>query len=102
MGLLNFFSKPASTLLGLPSGSFTMDRSGRLVVATVPSSFPSGMVMEIGRHVLETFRNAQAAQMPLTELVVHFPALKITARELRGGAIVFLTPQTLTGPVTQP
>jgi hypothetical protein len=38
----------------------------------------------------------------LDELIVYYPALKITARELRGGAIVYLSPQTLAGPVKQP
>ena len=94
MGLLNFFSKPAPSLTGLPSGCFTMDRAGNVVVATVSSSFPAATVREIGRHVLDTFREAQLAQLPLAELVVHYGSLKITARELRGGALVFLTPAT--------
>jgi len=91
MGLLNLFSKPETALLGLPSGSFTLDRSGRIVIATLPSSFPNALVLEIGRHVMNTLRDAQAAQLRLAELVVYYPALKITARELRGGAIVFLS-----------
>ena len=99
MGLLNLFSKPEPALLGLPSGSFTLDRSGRIVIATLPSSFPNALVLEIGRHVLNTLRDAQAAQLRLAELIIYYPALKITARELSGGAIVFLSPQTLTGPV---
>jgi len=44
---------------------------------------------------LETFRDAQAAQLPLAELVVNYGSLKLTARELRGGAIVFLSPKSL-------
>jgi hypothetical protein len=100
MGFLNFFSKSvAPSLLKLPSGSFTLDRMGRVVVSTLPSSFPTELVAEIGSHVLNTFREAQAAQVLLTELVISYPALKITARELRGGAIVFLTPQALVGPI---
>lgn len=103
MGLLRLFSKSvAPTLLRLPSGSFTIDRSGRVVVTTLPSSFPAGLVSEIGDRILCTFRDAQSAQLPLDELVVYYPALKITARELRGGAIVYLAPQTLAGPVKQP
>ena len=101
MGLLNFFSKPAPTLLGLPSGCFTMDRSGNVVMATLPSSFPTELVREIGRHVLSTFREGQAAQLPLSELVIHYPSLKITARELHGGTIVYLAPQAHSDPVKQ-
>ena len=100
MGFLNLFSRPLpAALLRLPSGSFTLDRSGRVVVTTLPSGFPTELVLEIGERILSTFRDAQAAQLPLDELVVYYPALKITARELRGGAIVYLAPQTLTSPV---
>jgi hypothetical protein len=96
MGFLNMFSKTASSLMRLPSGSFTMDRSGRVLVTTLPSNYPETLVEEIGQNVLGAFREAQAAQLPLSELIVHYPALKVTARELRGGAIVFLSPKTLT------
>ena len=33
--------------------------------------------------------------MPLSEIIIHYSALKLLARELRGGAIVFLMPHTL-------
>ena len=98
MGLLNYFSKPAPSLLGLPSGSFTLDRGGRIVMATLPSTFPTTLVAEIGRSVLTALRDAHAAQLSLGELVIYYPALKITARELRGGAIIFLSPQNLDSP----
>ncbi len=98
MGLLSFLSKPARTLLKLPSGSFTIDRSGGVVVSTLPSSFPSDLIREIGDTVLEAFRDAQEAHLPLNELVVHYPSLRVTARELRGGAIIFLTPILSTSP----
>ena len=103
MGFLKLFSKslPAS-LLRLPTGSFTLDRSGRVVVTTLPSSFPTELVSEVGECILSLFRDAHEAQLPLDELVVYYPALKLTARELRGGAIVYLTPQTLTNPFKQP
>ncbi len=95
MGFLNVFkSKPGAQLLKLPTGSFTMDREGRIIVSTLPGSFPRDLVREIADHVLDAFRTAGAAQQPLSELVVDYPALRRTARELRGGAIVFLAPQT--------
>ena len=94
MGFLKYFPKSAPPLLQLPSGSFTVDRDGHVLVATLPSTFPAALVQEIGRRVLESFREAQAAQLPLTELVVHYASLKISARELRGGALVFLSPKT--------
>jgi hypothetical protein len=93
MGLLKFFSKPAATLFKLPSGSFTVDREGAIIVGTLPSSFPEDMVKVIGSQVLAAFRDAAKAQLVLSEIVIHYPSLKVTARELRGGAIVFLAPK---------
>jgi len=103
MGLLDFFVKTANpTMVRLPTGSFTVDRSGRLLVSTLPSSFPENLVNDIATQVQATFREAQEAQLPLSEIIIHFPTLKIIARELRGGALVFLVPINLanaTGPI---
>jgi hypothetical protein len=52
-------------------------------------------VAEITTAVLATFQAAREAQMPLTEIVADYSALKLTARELRGGAIIFLAPRSL-------
>ena len=101
MGFLNFFSRPkrAPGLIRLPAGSFTLDREGQIITSTLPQSFPQEHVREIGRQVLACFRNAQKAQIPLSELIIHYAAMKLLARELRGGAIVFLMPQALNQPV---
>ena len=94
MGFLTLFSKPAPSLRRLPSGSFTVDREGRVLIGTLPSSFPADILAQIAQGVLGTFRDAEAAQLPLSQLVLHYASLKITARELRGGALVFLSPVT--------
>ena len=99
MGLLSFFAKPARPLLQLHSGSFSLDRGGRVLATTLPSSFPPDLILAIGRCMVDTFHDAQTAQLTLHELVVHYPGLSITARELRGGALVFLTtPASSTAP----
>ena len=91
-----FFVKPAKqALVQLPSGSFTIDREGKIMTSTLPRNFPPGHVQTIAAHVLNAFRSAKRAQMPLSEILVQYSALKLLARELRGGAIVFLMPQTL-------
>lgn len=96
MGLLSFFSKADEpTMVRLPSGSFTVDRSGRTLVSTLPSSFPDEMVAAITNAVLASFREARAINLPLTEMVIHYPSLKIVAREMRGGALIFLVPLNL-------
>ncbi|EEF62648.1 hypothetical protein [Pedosphaera parvula] len=95
MGLLNLFAKPAAKLTPLPSGSFTVDREGRLLISTLGQAFPEELVSEIASVVLSTFQNAQAARLPLSQIILRYNSLKITARELRGGAIVFLAPQVL-------
>ena len=93
MGFLNLFAKKAATGLGrLPSGTFTIDRNGRVVASTVPQTFPADRVQEIGNLVLAAFRSAQESGLPLNELVADYSAFKLTARELRGGAMVFLAP----------
>jgi hypothetical protein len=79
----------------LPSGSFTMDAQGKIMTSTLPQSFPESRMREIGQHVLRTFRVAREAQLPLAEVIIHYATLKLLARELRGGAIVFLMPQNL-------
>ena len=91
MGLLNLFAKSPASLLRLPSGSFTVDREGRVLMGTLPSSFPTELVNDIAQQVLIAFRDAAGAQLPLAELVINYPSLKITARELRGGALIYLS-----------
>ena len=93
MSLLSFFSKPSPTLLRLPSGSLTVDRSGVVVTRTLPSSFPAELVQEVASRVLKMFHSAAAAHLPLSEITVNYTSLKITARELRGGAMIFLSPR---------
>jgi len=101
MGLLSLFAKPAPGLLRLPSGSFTVDCDGRILTGTLPSSFPADVVQDIARQVRAAFAEADTAQLPLTELVINYPSLKISARELRGGAIVFLSPKAPSSPMKQ-
>jgi hypothetical protein len=98
MGFLNLLTRrgqTGATLVRLPTGSFTLDPGGRVVASTLPRSFPAGKVRQIGDLVLSTFRAAREAGIPLTELIADYAALKLTARELRGGAIIFLAPRSL-------
>jgi hypothetical protein len=96
MGLLNLFSKAAPTLLRLPLGSFTVDCEGSVIVGTLPSSFPEELTHEIGTQILAAFRDAAEAQLPLSDLLINYASLKITARALRGGAIIYLSPKAPT------
>src|SRR5262245_28169524 len=91
MGLLTLFSKASPMLLRLPSGSFTVDREGGVIIGTLPSNFPMDLVKDIAEQIQAACREAADAQLPLSALVIHYPSLKITAKELRGGAIVFLS-----------
>ena len=90
-----FKRKPSGLMGKLPSGAFAMDRDGKVVVSTLPQSFPESQMREIADRVVAFFKGAQNAQMPLQELNVYYPSLKVTARNLRGGALIFLSPQTL-------
>ncbi len=96
MGFLKLFSGSASSSLAkLPSGSFTVDSTGRVITSTLPQSFPPDQVREIAHTVLSTFKSAQEARLPLTEISINYSSLKLIAKELRGGAIIFLTPRAL-------
>lgn len=75
-------------------GAFTIDARGRIISSTVPASFSASLQGELAGAVLRAFREAQAAQLTLTELVFEFCGLRVTAKEMRGGAIVFLHPLT--------
>ena len=98
MGFLKYisslFRRRRAEVQQLPTGTVTVDRQGHVVTSTVSSAYPSSLLQAIGRDVLELFREARAAEMPLAEVSLHFGSLRITARELRGGAIIFLFPQT--------
>lgn len=92
--ITRFFIKPAKpALVQLPAGTFTIDRKGQILTSTLPQSFPTEDALAIGTQVLAAFRSAARAQLALGELIIHYPALTLSAREQRGGAIVFLKPQ---------
>jgi hypothetical protein len=102
MGFLKKISRAFSSrpdVRQLPFGSLTVDRNGEVITYTVSSTYPKALLREIGRDVLALFREAREAQMPLAEVSIHFASLRITARELRGGAIIFLFPQTGLSPM---
>lgn len=102
MGLLKPFVREPKPLRPerLPNGCFTLHRGGALVASTLPSAFPAARILEIGRAVIETFKSAQNASLALTDLHLDFGGLAVTARELRGGALVFLQPATMQLPTT--
>jgi len=93
MGLLNLFSKSAPSLFRLPAGSFSVDRDGTILMGTLPSSFPKDLLNDLAQHILLTFRAAAEAHLPLSEIVINYSSLRISARESRGGAMVFLSPK---------
>jgi hypothetical protein len=98
MGILNFFGRPPSVnMLRLPAGSFTVDPRGRVLASTLPQNFPLELIHRISELVLSRFQTARALEMPFNELVADYSALKLTARELRGGAIIFISPRGLGG-----
>lgn len=79
----------------LPAGSFTVDRRGEVVVTTLPSNYPRPKLAAVGRHILQLFQSARKVQLPLAELVVNYASMTVVAKELRGGAIVYLKPVSL-------
>ncbi len=94
MGLLDFFSskKEAPVMDRLPSGSFTVDRDGNVLTSTLPRSFGEATVREIGKTVMDAMNSAREANLPVAEMIIYYSGLKITAKEQRGGAMIFLAP----------
>jgi hypothetical protein len=96
MGLLKIFSKSTSIapkLDRLPVGSLTIDRCGGIVGTTLSSTISKSILVEIGRTVQKAFASAEDAHVPLSELVSQFSGIRMVARELHGGAIIFLLPE---------
>ena len=94
MGLLSHWFKPKEVLpLRLPAGSFTVNPHGVITTSTLPQGFPASVACEIAGAVLATFRESRGARLPLVELSLSYPGMKISARALGGGALVFLLPR---------
>jgi hypothetical protein len=100
MGFLKLFSKSRAAVQRLPSGSLTVDRHGRVLACTVSSNYSNELLREVADEVLRLFNEARTAQLPLSEFQLHFASLQVTAREMRGGAIIFLSPKTFTSSST--
>jgi hypothetical protein len=91
---MNPFSKPkAIGPARFPRGSYTISAAGKIVVSTLPGSFSRERMLAIGNVVLSTLRSARDVGTPFTELAADFAGLEIRARDLAGGAIIFVTPQ---------
>lgn len=93
MGFLKRLFSSQADVQQLPTGTITVDRNGNIVTSTVSSAFSKKLLKAIASDVLELLNEARAAQSPLAEVSLHFGSLLVTARELRGGAIIFLLPQ---------
>ena len=87
--------KPKMKLARLPGGTFTVDLQGRLLSSTVPQCYSEALLREIGAQVVALFRGAKEARLRWSELILDYSSIRITAREFKGGAIVFLAPRTL-------
>jgi hypothetical protein len=94
MGLIKKQAAGSSGLHRLPSGAFTVDAQGNLVSSTVPQWFPEASVVQIGQQILAVFKGAAGIRLPFAELKVQYETFVITAREMRGGAIIFLSPKS--------
>jgi hypothetical protein len=94
MGILNIFSKSKGEQrpLEIPAGTVTVDRQGQILGTTLPASVPQECIAQIIKPILAAFVEAREAQISLNEIVINYSALKITAKELRGGAMIFLAP----------
>ena len=95
MGLLDLFKINAKSQgpPPLPSGSYTVDREGKVVTSTISSAVPGETLEQISAQILQTFRDAKQSELNIAEFSLSMGAMNIKARELRGGAIIFLAPR---------
>jgi hypothetical protein len=70
-----------------------VDRDGNVVTRTISSSVSASALEQIATQVLQTFRDAKQSNLNISEFTINTVALNIKARELRGGAIIFLSPR---------
>jgi len=86
-------ASPALAPARFPRGSFTISAAGSIVVSTLPGSFPRASMEAIGSVVISALAGARDLGTPFTEFAAEYAGLEIRARDLAGGAIIFLTPQ---------
>ena len=102
MGFLTIFKAQKPELKRLPTGTFTVDAECRIVSSTLPRTVPEAQVKDIGHQILTIFKGRAATPIcQFSELVVQYAAFKITAKAMRGGAIIFLSPK-ITQPAVKP
>jgi hypothetical protein len=94
MGVLNPFHRTAIPIEAgrMPSGCFAVHREGGLICSTLPHWFPTATMTEIARVVTAAFRIAGETNVTLAEMFIRYRGLTVIARDLRGGALIFLTP----------
>lgn len=92
MGFLKRSKAAAIEPLCMPTGCFTMDAGGAVVASTMPSDFPRKTLEAVGEALVRTLREADTAGLGLTEFSVHFGSLRLSARDLHGGTLVFINP----------
>jgi hypothetical protein len=91
MGLFDHLKSASRATL--PSGSFTVDRQGAILASTISSRFPADTLLTISGVVMRAFAEGRQTGMPLAEINVRFGALTLRAVEMRGGAMIFLSPR---------
>lgn len=76
----------------IPRGAFTYDSAGGILVGSVPQAW----MEEFGPMLVKTLRKAfgVAAEkgLILNEIALYYAGVRIVARDLRGGGIVYLLP----------
>ena len=66
---------------------------GVLIASTISSRFPRASMEEIAKLVLRSFLEGRNAGLPLAEFTVKLGAINVRAVEMRGGAMIFVSPR---------
>ncbi len=90
---MNFFrSRGEARAFDIPRGAFTYDSEGDILIGSVPTAW----LEEFGPYLVKAFRkafsSAEEKGLPLTEIALHYGGARLTAKDLRGGGIVYVFP----------
>ncbi len=76
----------------IPQGAFTYDSAGGIVVGSVPTDWLEAYGPQLVSVFRKAFTSAEQKGLPLAEIALHYAGARITARDLRGGGIVYVFP----------
>ena len=95
MGILKPFHRTRIPITAdhLPSGCFSVHRGGEIATTTLPSWFSQKLTLDIARVAINAIKSAEETGLAVSEIHINYAGVEITAKDLRGGALIFIRPK---------